>query len=125
LGLLLFNICINDFLGLFDDNSNVIVFADDTSIIISNNRYEELNRILNDVLHNTVKWFQVSQLVLNMEKTKIVKYTPETSSLWITFGENLRVVTNVINFLGLPLYSRLSWKPHINFLLHKPNSFFL
>jgi predicted patatin/cPLA2 family phospholipase len=52
------------------------MYADDTSILISNNSYEELNRILNDVLHNTTKWFQVNQLVLNMEKTKIVKFTP-------------------------------------------------
>jgi hypothetical protein len=117
LGSLLFNIYINDFPGLFD-NSNVIMYADDTSILISNNRYEELGRNLNDVLYNTVKWFQVNHLVLNMEKTKIVKFTPEIPrnfSLWITFGENLPVITNDINFLGLELYSQLSWKHHINF----------
>jgi hypothetical protein len=59
-------------------------------ILISNNSYEELNRILNDVLYNTIKWFQVNQLVLNMGKTKIVKFTPanpSNSSLWIKFGK--------------------------------------
>jgi hypothetical protein len=72
LGPLLFNIYINDFLGLFD-NSNVIMYADNTCILISNNTYEEFNRILNDILYNTIKLFQV---VLNMKKTKIVKFTP-------------------------------------------------
>jgi hypothetical protein len=39
--------------------------------------------------------FRVSQLALNMEKTKIVKFThanPSNSSLWITFGENFPVI---------------------------------
>jgi hypothetical protein len=82
------------------------MFADGTSTLISNNSYEELNRILNDILYNTIKWFQISQLVLNMEKTKTIKFTPantSNSSLWITSGENLRAITNVINFLGLQL----------------------
>jgi hypothetical protein len=55
LGPLLFNIYINDFLGLFDNNSNVIMYANNTSILISNNSYKELNKILNDVLYNTIK----------------------------------------------------------------------
>jgi hypothetical protein len=97
LGPFLFNIYINDFLGLFGNNSNVIMYADDTSILISNISYEELNRILNDILYNTIKWFQVNQLVLNMGKTKTVKFTPanlSNCSLWITSGENLPVITN-------------------------------
>jgi hypothetical protein len=125
LGPLLFNIYINDFLGLFDNNSNEIMYADDTSILISNNSYEELYRILNDILYNTIRWFQVNQMVFNMEKTKIIKFTPANpshSSLGITSGENLPVITNVLNFLGLLLASQLSWKPHIHFLLHKLSS---
>jgi hypothetical protein len=105
LGPLLFNIYINDFPGF--DNSNVIMYADDTRILISNN-----------VLYNTIKWFQVNQLVLNRKKTKIVKFTPANplnSSLRITSGENLPLIPNVLNFLGLQLDSQLSWKPHINF----------
>jgi hypothetical protein len=46
------------------------MFADDTSIKISNNCYEDLNRNFSEVLYNALKWFQASQLVLNMEKTK-------------------------------------------------------
>jgi hypothetical protein len=60
-----------------------------------------------------------------MKKTKIVKFTTANFSyfsLHITTGENLLVETNVINFLGLQLDSQLSWKPHINYLLHKLSS---
>jgi hypothetical protein len=103
LGTFLFKIYINDFPGLFDNNCNVIMFVDDTSILISNNSYEKLNRNLNDVLYDTIKLFQVDQLVLDIEKNKIVKCipaNPSNSSLWITSGENLPVITN---FHGNPI----------------------
>jgi hypothetical protein len=119
------NIYINDFLGSTSNSSNVIMYADDTSILISNNCYEKLNRNFNKVLYNTLRWFQNSQLVLNMEKTKIVKFTPENlsySSLHITFAEQLPVKTNAVTFLGLQLDNQLSWKPHINYVLHKLSS---
>jgi hypothetical protein len=76
-------------------------------VLISNNSYEELRRILNDVLYNTIKWFQINQL-LSMKNTKIVIFIPansSNSSLWINHGENLHVITNIINFLRLKLES--------------------
>jgi hypothetical protein len=100
LGPLLFNIYINDFPGLADNSTNVIMYAHDTSIIISSNCYEELNRHFNVVLYNTLTWFQANQLVLNMEKTKIVESTPANFShfpLHITIGEMLPVETNAVN----------------------------
>jgi len=70
LGPLLFNICVSDLLGSVDNSSNVIMYADDTSILIFNNCYEDINRNFNKVLYSTLIWFQASQLVLNVEKTK-------------------------------------------------------
>jgi hypothetical protein len=67
------------------------MFVDGTSILIFNNNYEEVSRILNDILHNTIEWFQVKHLVLNIEKNKTVKFipaNPSSSSLWIISGEN-------------------------------------
>jgi len=43
LGPLLFNIYISDLLGSVDNSSNVIMYANDTSILISNNRNEGIN----------------------------------------------------------------------------------
>jgi hypothetical protein len=71
LDLLVFNIYINDIPGSIDDSSNMIMFANDTSVLISNNCYEDINRNFSKVLYNTLKWFQANQLVLNMgKKTK-------------------------------------------------------
>jgi hypothetical protein len=67
---LVFNIYINDLPGSIGDHSNLIMFADDTNILISNNCYEDLNRSFSEVLYNTLKWFQAIHLVLNMEKTE-------------------------------------------------------
>lgn len=76
MGPLLFNIYINDLLVSTDNSFNVIMYADDISILISNNCYEELNRTFNEALYDTLKRFQANQLVLNMENIKIVKFTP-------------------------------------------------
>ena len=119
---LLFNIYINDLLGSIDNSSSVIIYADYTSILISNNCYEELNRNFNEVRYNTLHWFQSSQLVLNTEKIKVVKFTPayfSYSTLHITFTEHLPVKTNAIKFLGLQLDRQLSWKPQTIYLLQK------
>ena len=70
------------------------MYANDTSILISNNCYEDINRNFNKVLYNTLKWFQAIQLVLKVERTKIVKFTPSDFSyatLHITFAEHLPV----------------------------------
>jgi hypothetical protein len=44
------------------------------------------------------------------------------SSLHTIFAEHLPDKTNVIKFLGLQLDNKLSWKPHINYLLYRQSS---
>jgi len=63
---LLCNIYFNDFSSSIDNSANVIMYANDTSILTANNWYEDLNRNFNIVLYNILKWFQVNQLVLTL-----------------------------------------------------------
>ena len=90
---LLFNIYVSDLLGSVEYSRNVIMYADDTSILISNNHNEDLNRNSSEVPYNTLQWFQANQLVLNVEKTKIVKFPSDFSysPLHIIFPEHLPV----------------------------------
>ena len=106
---------LNNLLGSIDNSSNVIMYSNDTSILISINCCEGRSRNFNKALDNTLRWLQASQLVRNMEKTKIVKFTPNFSysPLHVTFAEHLPVETNAIKFLGLQLDNQLSWKPHL------------
>lgn len=122
LGPLLFNIYINDFPGSVNIESDVIMFADDTSVLISNSDYDELNRKFNSVLTCVSKWFQTNQLVLNAEKTNLVKFTLTRFSqcpINLIYPDQTHVETNTIKFLGLQLDSQLTWKTDINYLLNK------
>jgi hypothetical protein len=55
------------------------MFADDTSVLISKDNCEDFQQTANLVLSNMSKWFAANQLVLNMEKTNMLKF--KTSNL--------------------------------------------
>ena len=91
--------------------SHTILFADDTNILVSSIDLKELNSKLNAVLHCTSKWFQNNQLVLNLNKTHIVKFA---SSKLLTYplntAYNNRALTDTknIKFLGMRLDCNLT-----------------
>jgi hypothetical protein len=120
LGPLLFNIYINDFPGLLDKNSSVIMFADDTTILMTNDKHEELNSNLNSFLIQILKCFQANRLVLNVEKTNLVKFTSSRSSIYslnISYASYNIMEVTTIKLVGLHLASQLTWKAYINFYL--------
>jgi uncharacterized membrane protein YoaT (DUF817 family) len=58
-----------DFPGLINSHSDIIMFADDTSIFISsNNNHNKLNLNFKSVLIQILKWFQGNQFITNVEK---------------------------------------------------------
>jgi hypothetical protein len=71
MGSLLFIIYINDLLLQINTSSDPILFADDTSVLISKDNYDNFQQTSNLVLSHMSKWFQANQLVLNMEKTSM------------------------------------------------------
>jgi hypothetical protein len=54
--------------------SDVVLFADDTGVLVTNDNYSNFKRKANLALR-----FQTNQLVLNTEKTNIVNFTPVSS----------------------------------------------
>jgi hypothetical protein len=77
LGPLLFNIYINDFPLEINKISEVIMFADDTSILCTAKDYHNLKIKLDAIISHMVKWFQNSEFVLNLDKTKTIKCTSQ------------------------------------------------
>jgi hypothetical protein len=95
------------------------MFADDTKILMSNDKYDELEDF-NFFLTQVSKWFRANQLVLNVEKTNLPKFTSLQSTFYplnLFYANYSLTEAATIKFLGLLLDSQLTWKAHINFYL--------
>jgi hypothetical protein len=115
------NIYINDF-SILNNKISDITLADDTRILISNKNYNDLNQTCTSVFSYIDRWFQANQLVLNVEKTNILKFTPPKFSdypLQLKYvGHTLSEADN-IKFLELKVANHLTWRTHIDQLPQK------
>ena len=78
-GPLLFIIHIKDFPMRINDISEPILFADDTSLIISSRNFEDICSVSNLVLFHMIKCFAANNLVLNLDKLNIMKLKTKNS----------------------------------------------
>jgi hypothetical protein len=115
LGPLLFVICLNDLpYGLHQGNKPVI-YADDTSVLITANNEAQLKNKINYALDYMTGWFSANGLALNMEKTNIMKFTPsnrQNETFQIMHQNGLLIGTNNTKFLGSELDKNINWKNH-------------
>jgi len=74
LGCLLFLVYINDLPLQINSLAEPILLADDTSVIISNGNFIDFSTSANLVLARMIEWFSANMLVLNLEKTNIMKF---------------------------------------------------
>ena len=124
LGPLLFLIYINDFSLTISKIANPILFADDTSLIISNTSPEEFKSNISLVLIETINWFQSNLLTLNCDKTHFLQFlTKKHNEIKMQIISSNTIITSInsTKFLGLITDSTLSWKDHIAGLTSKLN----
>ena len=72
-----FTVCdiyINDLSLSINKLANPILFADDTTIIISNTNPEEFKNNINSVMTEITNWFQSNLLTLNCNKTHFMQF---------------------------------------------------
>jgi hypothetical protein len=125
LGPLLFLLYINDLPQITNDNSKIVLFADDTSIIITNPNPKNFENSVNKIFQHIHEWFSTNLLSLNLDKTHYMQFVTKNSSLIdlnITHGN--KKIANIYNtkFLGLTLDNTLSLKTHTDTIIPKLSS---
>jgi hypothetical protein len=122
LGPLLFIIYFNDLPLRINSLSEPILFAHETRVIISNRNFEDFCMISNSVLSSMIEWFLANKLVLNLEKTNIMKFGMNNSShCALNIGYKDKYIEETVNskFFCLHLDNHLNWKDHIGQMIPK------
>jgi len=125
LGPLMFLIYINDLPLLAGINSKIVLFADDTSTIVTSSNQEELKTVLYNTLSDINLWFKANLLSLNINKTYFLKFRANNkieNALEIAYMNKTSRNVPSVKFLGLLVEDTLSWDHHINQIASKLSS---
>ena len=91
------------------------MFADDTTLYLTNKCIHSLERTLNSELENVASWLRVNKLLLNIQKTSAMLFSNSASNNLLHLHVNNVNVTfvNKLRFLGVYIDNKLMWKYHI------------
>ena len=122
LGPLLFLLYIND-LPLNIHGANVIMFADDINMLITDSDIDVLQGKINKVTAELECWFNKNKLVINTNKTGIMsfynKHKVHTVKPKVTINKmDLNYITET-KFLGIYITESLKWNSHVKVLASK------
>ena len=119
LGLLLFNIFMNDLFYVTMD-SDLYNYADDNTISKTGMSYTEiLNTVATDTC-SSVDWFTINDLSANKEKFQCMSLGKETNNInYIRLYDTEIKCVNNINILGVNLDQKLNFGNHISNLCKK------
>ena len=125
LGPLLFLIYINDI--FYSSNTNILSFADDTTIYLSDHNISDLFKTANTTMADLFNWFCVNDLFLNASKTNYIIIKPKAYKLNLD-NHQLSIHGRVIDrisgtsenksttFLGIHIDEHLTWNEHIKYI---------
>jgi hypothetical protein len=98
----------------------VVLFADDTNILIRDKDINTLQERANRVIIQLETWFSKNNLILNMDKTKAMLFQINKNGILagpnITFNNAGINYTLQFRFLGTNITSNLKWSTHIQAL---------
>jgi hypothetical protein len=79
---LLFLLYINDFPQITNSNSKIVIFADDTSIIVTNPNHLDFKNDINKVFNYVNERFKANLLSLNVDKIYFMQFS--TKNIYLT-----------------------------------------
>ena len=118
LGLLLFIIFMND-IYLLPTFSKIILFVDDTTLINSSKNVHFLKYSLEHDMSILTDWYHANQLSLNVNKTVLIKFWPESKPFTVKIGDVELKNSNSTKFLGVTVDECLTWNVHVGNLHSK------
>jgi hypothetical protein len=127
LGLLLFLVYLNDLPLFLNGISTPILFADDTSVLITSQNPRDFNIITNEILQKLDKWFKTNLLSLNFDKTHIIHFKTKNTQITevsVKYNSKLIYSLNNIKFLVIFINDTLTWSTHLDQLTDKLSSAF-
>jgi hypothetical protein len=105
--------------------AKVVLFVDNTNILLIDNSIEALNGKIKNVIDQLESWFNDNRLLINTDKTKalffhgkglVSNYIPA-----ICVCNRKVLYSSTAKFLGIEILENLSWKNHIQYLCPKLN----
>ena len=112
----LFTIYINDLTSIITNDCIPIMYADDTTLIISDADKNNLINKCNENVHSLTTWCYENNLFLNDIKTKILHFHTQQNNndqlLRIQFSDSIKSNNDSVRVLGMVVKNNLSWKPH-------------
>lgn len=124
LGPLMFLIYINDLPITLNKMVTPVIFADDTSIIITNSNKTDFGNVLQQTMIEMSSWFRSNLLTLNYDKTHFLQFltTHKNEMQQQIVISNLKITNiNSTRFLGLKIDNTLTWREHVTELIPKLN----
>jgi hypothetical protein len=100
------------------------LFADDSSMIITKSDPMEFTNTINRNIIQITRWFKSNSLSLNTDKTHFLQFHTKINQnydIQISFENKQISKAQNIKFLGIIIDSSLSWKQHIDDIIHKLN----
>ena len=105
---------------------DTVLFADDTSIIISNPDSQEFEYNSNKILQELNNWFCSNFLSLSYNKSHFLQFFTKKQNkmdIQIISSNSILTNSNSTKFLGITLDSMLTWTEHIANLTTKLNKY--
>jgi hypothetical protein len=124
LGPVLFSSYIND-LPLNITGSKIVLFADDTNILVTGGNVNNLQYKINNVMSELQTWSRLNNLVVNAEKTLALSFHAMQNKHpplpHIIFEARDISYSTESTFLGVYINENMKWNSHIKYLSSKLN----